>query len=678
MTTESRIKTTCPRDCYDACGIVAVRREGAPLKIVGDPDHERAKGALCPKCALAYNGVWQDPQARLNSPLRRTGPKGQGVFEPVTWDEALTDIASRLKGILDRSGGSSVFHSHYTGTCSMVAGNMPMRFFNRIGATEVDPDTVCNKAGHEALNRMFGNSLGGFDPSTATHAQCLIVWGANPSASAPHIHKHWLPRVQLNATLIVVDPIAHDTARMADIHLQLRPGTDAVLAFGMLHVLRQEGLLDLEFIQSSVEGWEDIKTEIDLCTPSIVEEQTGVPAALMTEAALAYGAGNSMLWLGQGLQRQPMAGNIMRSVSLLPTGTGNLGKPGTGFLYLNAFADRGVDNGYLSGIALRKHSAAPVSHMDLVDALETRCRALFTWNNNIAASNPRQHELRNALQSEHLFHVALDLFHTDTTRFADYVLPASSFLEFDDLVVSYFDYTVSAQVKVTEPLGRSLPNQEIFRRLAAAIGFDDEALYESDIEIIEKLLKQLGINASFATLAELGTVPWRDTPVVHFRDGRYPTPSGKVVVSSPIWEEAGVHRFPRAVCDLPAPRGMFRLLSPSDEWLMNTSYGNDARILKKIGRQKVWMNPEDVHRCGLTEGQRVRLSNQTGSLDLDVGCSDRLSTGVVLVQKGRWLMNEAAHANVNALNPGEKTDLGESSAVHGILVSIEAQSMDVA
>ncbi len=674
--TTTRIKTTCPRDCYDACGIVVLKKEGRISKVLGDPEHERSRGALCAKCALAYNGVWQDPSVRLLEPLRRSGPKGSGQFVPVSWDEALDDIANHLQSVLGQGSGSSIFHTHYTGTCSLIAGNMPNRFFNRLGATEVDPDTVCNKAGHEALKLMFGNSFGGFDPRTADETQCLLIWGANPSASAPHIHKHWLSGLKKHASLIVVDPIAHDTAQLADIHLQPQPGTDAVLAYGLLHVLKERGMLDEAFIAASVQGWEQIQDEIRRCTPAHVAAITGVDAALLERAAGLYGAGRSLLWMGQGLQRQPQAGNIMRAVALLPTATGNIGKSGSGFFFMNAFPDRGVDMDMLCGTALRSGPINTVSHMDLVEALvePERCRVLFTWNNNIAASNPRQTDLRQALAREEIFHVALDLFHTDTTRYADYVLPAASFLEFDDLVVSYFDYTVSAQVKAAEPLGQSLPNQEIFRRLALRLGLSDEALYESDAELIASLLVQMGVDESFASLSSKGTIPWRETPVLHFQDGCFPTPSGKVQVAASEWVAAGQPEFPQASSDMPPAPGLYRLLSPADVWLMNSSYGNDERIRTRLGAQKAWIHPDEMLRNGFAEGQRIQLSNASGALVLDIHGSDRVPRQVVLLPKGRWLSHEAANANVNVLNPGEKTDLAESSAVHGVLVRLDALS----
>src|SRR5206468_3843156 len=307
------------------------------------------------------------------------------------WKVALAAIAERLKRIVGTTGPQTILNTHYSGTISLLAFFFPMRFFHRLGATEVTPDTICNMAGHVALNYIYGTSVNGFDPRTARDAACIVVWGANPSASAPHVHEHWLAKAP--GKLVVIDPVRTPTAQAADLHLQPFPGSDAALA-----------------------------------------------------------------------------------CALLPAATGNLGKPGAGLLYLNFnLAQRHIDDTYLVAPHLCRDTPPRISQMDLAACLEdpARAQALMCWNINIAASNPQQARLREALSREDLFTVVLDLFPTDTTDFADFVLPAASFLEFNDLVAGYFQLTLSAQVKVMDPLGEALPNQEIFRRLAQAMGYTE-------------------------------------------------------------------------------------------------------------------------------------------------------------------------------------------------------------
>jgi anaerobic selenocysteine-containing dehydrogenase len=670
------VLTTCPRDCYDACGIQVITRHGRIERVKGDPAHPVARGKLCPKCAAGYNGVWRDPSARLTSPLKRTGPKGSGSFEAIPWDEAITSIAERLSEISAASGAAAILNAHYTGTCSLIAGIFPMRFFNRLGATEIDPDSVCNQAGHVALGYVFGTSLEGFDPRSVAHARCILVWGANPSASAPHADEHWLGEAP--GTVVVVDPIRTGTAARADLHLQPYPGSDGALAFALAHVLRRDGSVEEGFVREHTVGWDEVEPLLGSCTPAWGERITGVPAAAIERAAEIYGAGPSLLWLGQGFQRQRFGGNAMRACALLPAITGNVGKPGAGFLYLNGMANRGIDDDAVAGSHLMPDPPAmrpePISQMDLAARLEdpVRSRAFFCWNINPAASSPEQARLRRALRREDLFTVVVDLFPTDTASLADVVLPAASFLEFDDLVVSYFDRTISAQVKVAEPLGEALPNQEIFRRLARAMGFTEPELLERDAPILERTLAGTGLGVDFAQLSAAGTLPFGDEPAVQFADLRFPTPSGRIEIASERAERDGHPRVPQPTAEPRPEAGRFRLLSPASPWLMNDSFANDSRIERKLGEAWVAMHPDDARARDLREGDAVRLSNATGSLRLRLRVSDEVLRGVLLSPKGRWPKREPTGANVNTLNAGRKADMGGSTAVHSVEVSLEA------
>lgn len=673
------IRTTCPRDCYDACGIVVLKRQGEIVRVKGDPEHPVSRGTLCGKCAIAYNGAWRNGTQRLTHPLKRIGAKGKGQFAPISWQEALDLIAVKLKTILAKSKtdyppqtakGNSILHTHYTGTCSLIAGAFPLRFFNRIGATEVDPDTVCNKAGHAALEMIFGNSLNGFDPRTAKDAACILVWGANPSACAPHAHKHWLR--QAPGKVIVIDPIRHPTAAQADLHLQPFPGSDGALAFALLHVIQRQGLINKQFLNNYTLGWEEILPLLPQCTPEWGEAVTGVPANLIEQAASIYASGPSLLWLGQGLQRQTTGGNVFRACSLLPIFTGNIGKPGTGFLYLNGAENRGIDSDYIAAPHLNQGESALISHMDLAQRLEdsVNSQVLFCWNNNIVASSPEQKRLRKALEREDLFTVSVELFATDTTDYADIVLPAANFLEFNDLVISYFNYSISAQVKATEAPGEALPNQEIFRRLAAKMEFTEPELFESDGVIIDNLLKQTGTVLNFANLSKIGTVNYRAEPVIQFAELKFPTPSGKIEVVGEHFEKAGLSRTPQPFADARPTNGKLRVLSPASPWVMNSAYGNDAKIRKRLGEAEVLLNPQEAKLRDLEVGTAVILSNDTGELTLKVAVSENVPCGVALVYKGRWPKLDPNRANINILNPGNKTDLAESSCVHSVEVEI--------
>ena len=380
---------------------------------------------------------------------------------------------------------------------------------------------MCNKAGHVALDYTYGTSVTGFDPRTAGDSACIVVWGANPSASGPHVDEHWLGTA--TAEVIVVDPVRTPTAAAADLHLQPFPGTDAALAFGLLHVIARDGLLDRPFLDEHATGWDEVEPLLADCDPQRTEAVTGVPAdAGRAGGARVYGGGPSLLWIGQGLQRQPTGGNVVRAIGMLPAATGNLGRAGAGVLYLNDHLE--IDGDRLAGAHLGT-APDPVSHMDVASWLEDpeRTQALITWNINIAASNPEQARLRAALEREDLFTVVVDLFATDTADLADFVLPAASFLEFDDLMrLLLRPLRCRPRRKAQEPLGESLPNQEIFRRLAAAMGFEEPELQESDEEVIAGLLAESGVVSSFAELAAVGTVPLTAEPVDPVRRPRVP------------------------------------------------------------------------------------------------------------------------------------------------------------
>ena len=464
----------------------------------------------------------------------------------------------------------------------------------------------------------------------------------------------------------MVDPISHATAQAADIHLKLAPGSDAALAFAFLNVMRSKRLVDEAFLAAYTIGAEELAPAIDSMPPARAAVLCGLSEQLIEFAAIAYAEGPSLIWLGQGVQRQPQGGNVFRALSAVVAFSGSLGKPGAGFLYMNGPGTRGIDITTMTVPSLAREGARPISHMDLAATLESpaKAKAFINWNNNPAASSPEQRRLCQALQRDDLFHVAIDLFQTDTTAYADVILPAASFLEFDDLVVSYFDLTVSAQVKACAPLGQALPNQEIFRRLAAAMEYQDPALFETDPELLTQLLAQTLFPGSFADLARIGTATLFQEPRIQFSELKFATPSGRIELASERAAAQGLPRVPVPHADGRPKNGRLRILSPASQWLMNSSYGNDPMILKRLGPATVTLHPDDAAERGLAEGDAVVLINETGRLRLAVTISGMTQPGVGVVHKGRWPSSTASGANINALVRGRKSDMGESTTVH--------------
>jgi anaerobic selenocysteine-containing dehydrogenase len=665
------VRTTCPRDCYDSCGIVVAVGGGLRTRVLGDREHPVSRGHLCRKCSVGYNGVFLDDSARLTQPLRRVGPKTTAAFEPCSWETATDIIAERVHDVVGRLGAAAVLNTHYTGTMALLGYGFGQRLFNRIGATEIDPDTICNNAGHVALGYMYGTSTVGFDPRHAADASSILVWGANPSASAPHMHEYWLPEAP--CPVIVVDPLRTPTAAAADLHLAPRPGTDAALAFAIAHVLERDGCWDRAFLEAHTIGWQELLPAVRESTPEWAEHTTGVSAELIERAARLFGAGPSLLWVGQGLQRQPFGGNVVRAVAMLPALTGWIGMPGGGLLYLNGTETRGIDDDYLTAAHLAVEDRPVLSQMDLASTLEDpdRAGALFCWNINIAASNPQQARLRRAMQRENLFTVVIDLFATDTADLADVVLPAASFLECDDLVVPYFHQSLSAQVAALPAPGQAQPNPEVFRRIAASMGFTEPELFESDRSVIDTVLERTGLGVDFAGLSEVGTI-WPEA-VVQFADRVFPTESGHVELASAAAEAAGLPRVPQPLADPPPAPGRLRLLSPASHWALNTEFSNDDQVVRRNGPLTVALNPRDAAALGLLPGAVVVVASSEGSLTATLATSEDVPVSVALIPKGRWLKLEPGGANVNVLNPGDRTDMGESSAVHAIEVTVRAE-----
>jgi len=670
--TQTPIKTVCPRDCYDGCGVEVNVDNGAIRRVAGNRDHPNNRGPLCGKCLAAYNGAWIDPKSRLLYPMRRSGPKGSGQFTRIGWEEALTEIATRLKAISSEKGADKIYHTHYTGTCSKVAISFPERFFKALGATEVDPDSVCNRAGHLALDYVLGSSVNGIDPRTIKDSECVIVWGANPSHSAPHVHKMWLRDTV--AKVVVIDPVRTETAEQADIHLQLLPGSDASLAFAIAHVMQRDNLLDDDFIANHVVGYDELKDTIAECSPTWAETKTGLSAAAIEEVASLYAKGPSILWLGQALQRQPKGGNIFRACSMLPAFSGNIGKPGTGLYYLNGTVGIAARKG---GSPTRSYSPGDqpepiVSQMDLPKILQDSeaVSSYMVWNCNPVASNPAQADMRAGLARDDLFTVVVDPFMTDTADYADIVLPAATFLEFDDLATSYFHLNLSPQVKCAEPLGESLPNPEIFRRLAKAMDFDDPELFEDDRAIIDQILDTMDVQMSFEELKAKGWTTFSAEPLVIWSDRRFPTPSGKIEIASRRAQSHGLPLVPSPQSDpLPAD-GRLRLLSPADKHLMNSSYGNDDQIQRRLIVATVTIHPDDATDRNISAGDTVMLSNANGELEFIAKVDTTVPKGSLLTYKSRWPKAEGARANVNLLHIPRKTDIGESTSVHGVEVEL--------
>lgn len=662
-------RTICPRDCYDSCALSFTQTKTG-YRVAGCADEAINNGDICGKCAHVYNAFAERDRHRILSPLINVGSKGQPDYRPTTWDDALGRISQQMTPLLASGRGREILHSHYDGTRGLLAAKFPLRLFDALGATGVVPGSVCHTAGLAAFEYVFGSGIDGVDPREFASADLIVLWGINPANSSPHAWRHWISRVG-DATIMRIDPLDRGKSPRPHRHLRPRVGTDAVLAFGVMRALHDENLIDHDFLRRHASGFEALSAVIRERSVDWCAERCGVSKAEIIDLARALATKRTIIWLGMGLQRQSGGGNIFRAIAMLPVLTGNLFRHGTGIVYLNGARQRGLDPVSVTG---DRRNARSVSHVQLADQLADPARSsmLFTWNNNIAVSNPDLTRLHSALRRRDLFTVALELRLTRTCAHADVVLPAADFIEYDDLIYSYFFHTLGAQQKLREPLGQSLPNQAIFRRLAARLELSDPYLHESDESIIASMLRTLPEPTTFSELACRGTWHPVDPPRPQFGGGSFATPSGRIEIASPRAEAAGHGLTATPTIAAVGGRGAFQLITPANLWRTNSSFSEMTKVVEFEGPPAVLINRADARRCGIEDGEECRISNDVGSVDLIARISEVPSPGDVVVYKCRGEGLDPPGVEINRLIPSTSSDMGECVAFHGTRVDIRS------
>jgi anaerobic selenocysteine-containing dehydrogenase len=661
------LRTVCPRDCYDSCAL-SFAPTSVGYSVAGSADEAINKGDICGKCGQVYNAFAERDRHRILSPLVNVGSKGQPDYRPITWEDALDRIARRLTPLIANGRGHEIVHSHYDGARGLLTAKFPLRLFDALGATGVVPGSVCHTAGLSALEYVFGSGTDGVDPRDFASAELIVLWGINPANSSPHAWRHWISRPG-HPTIMRIDPLDRAERPRPHKHLRPRVGTDAVLAFGVMRALHDENLIDRAFLDRHASGFEALSTCIQAHPVDWCAERCGVSNAEIVDFARALATKRTIIWLGMGLQRQSGGGNIFRAIAMLPVLTGNLFRHGSGIVYLNGARQRGLDLDLVSG---NRHSTRSMAHAQLADRLadSARTSALFTWNNNIAVSNPDLTRLHAALRRRDLFTVCLDVRLTRTCAYADIVLPAADFIEYDDLVYSYFFNTLGAQRKLREPLGQSMPNQTIFRRLAARLGLSEPYLHETDESIIASALGALPEPTTFAELARKGTWHPVDPPRPQFGDGSFATPSGRIEIASPRAAAAGYGLTATPTIAAFAGRGAFQLVTPASFWRTNTSFSEMTKVAEFEGPPSILIHRDDARRWGIEDGHECRVSNDNGSVDLVARISDVPLPGDAVVYKCRGEGLDPLGVEINRLIPSETSDMGECIAFHGVRIDI--------
>jgi anaerobic selenocysteine-containing dehydrogenase len=685
-----KLYSVCAHDCPDACSIEVDVEDGRAVRLRGNPEHPVTRGFLCGKVARYLDRVYSPD--RLTHPLRRTGAKGQGQFEPITWDEALDTIATRLHAVVGEYGSEAVLPYSYGGTMGYLNGSgMDRRFFHRLGASLL-ARTICAEAGAAGLTATNGLRAG-TEPEQFRDAKLIVAWGANILGTNVHLWPFIVEARRRGAKFYVIDPHRNRTARNADWHLAVNPGSDLALALAMLHVIIGEGLHDAEYVARYTLGFEDLRERVKQYPPQEVAALTGIAADDIVRLAREYATVRpAVIRLNYGVQRSDRGGMAVRTIAMLPAVTGSWREPGGGLQLSTSHAFR-LRRDQLEMAELYQRSSlgrAPrtlnMSELGkaLLDVNDPPVKALFVYNSNPAAVAPDQNRVLRGLAREDLFTVVSEQFQTDTADYADLLLPATTFLEHTDLYFAYGHYHLQLARPVIAPLGEALSNVELFRRLAKRMGFDDPCFDDTEDDMIRALLDTEHPWVKGITLDDLDRehsirlrVSEPGTPFLPFAQGGFETPSGRCELRADSLAALGVDPLPSYTPPVESRLGEaglrqkfpLELISPKASDLINSTFSNVACGAASGSRLEI--HPADAVARGIADGDVVRVFNNRGALRLLATVGESVARGVVCAEAVRWNKRSPDGHNVNALTSDRLTDLGGGATFYNTLVQVE-------
>lgn len=672
------VRVTCTHDCPDACSALVTVGDGVAIEITADSSHPVTGRHLCSKVDRYLERVY-DP-TRLTTPLRRVGPKGAGDFEPMSWTDALDEIAERWKSIIAESGPEAILPYSYLGNMGALSAFGPsFALFNHMGASRLQRSICGGQA--LAINAAMGAVQA--DPELLPHAELVICWGIDVVSTSIHTWDLIRKARAGGARLVVIDPYRSATAKRADDHLALRPGTDGALALGLAHVLIAEDLIDRAYVEDHTGGFDDFAAEAAAWPPDRVAATTGLPAASIVDLARRYGAARpAAIRFGVGMQRAAGAGMAVRAIQCLPALAGHWRLRGGGIVNGRTMPMLGFEKMWGPGPGSSRTFNMIQLGQALTDhSLEPPVRGLFVWNSNPAIIAGDQNRVLAGLARHDLFTVVHDLFLTDTARYADIALPAPSMLEHDDLLGSWgFNYVALNRAAI-EPVGESRPNSDVARQLAARMGYDDPIFAMSDDELIRHCLDGSPAEAAGATYSRLdregfvrvehpgGEVPFAAGGFSGSDDGRFEFRSQR-------FDQAfGLGELPRFVEPAESPESQpelarrypLRLLTLKRPHSINSSYG-DLPIMRGAEPElRVEINAADAATRGLGDGDAVEAHNDRGRVQGVAAISDAVPPGVVVVPFGRWL---DGGQGANALTSDRLGDLGGGPTFCDALVEV--------
>jgi anaerobic selenocysteine-containing dehydrogenase len=677
------VRGACPHDCPDTCALLTTVEDGIAVKVQGNPDHPQTDGVLCTKVSRYTERTYH--AERILQPLKRIGPKGLGRFEPVAWDAALTDISMRLKAIAAKDPEAIVPYS-YAGTMGLVQGeSMAARFFNKLGASKLHR-SICSMAGGEGLMHTLGGKVG-MKVEFFAKSKLIIIWGSNSIGSNLHFWRYAQDAKRDGAKLICIDPRKTETADKCHEHIALLPGTDAALALAIMHELIVNDWLDHDYIDKHTVGWPALKARALLWSPERAAKVCGIPVEQIKSLAFDYGQSflnqtPAAIRLNYGMQRVRGGGNATRAIACLPALIGAWKHPAGGML-LSSSGMFPVDKAALQRPDLEQtKSSKPARTVNMVtigDDLRRpssagfgpKIEALIVYNSNPVAVAPDSSQVAKGFAREDLFTVVLEHFQTDTADYADYILPATTQLEHWDIHTTYGHTDVMLNRPAIAPVGESKTNTQIFRELAARMGFTD-ACFEDDDETLCR--QAFGDKVSFKTLFDQGfsTLPVEDAPFAH---GNFPTASGKCEFVSAALQAVGQDGLPDHVENY-EPAGSstaypLAMISPPARNFLNSSFVN-VKSLRDIEAEPILeIHVDDAQNRGIASGDVVNVFNQRGSYQCKVVVSKRARPGVVNGLGIWWRKLGLNGTNVNEVTSQKLTDLGQGPVFYDCLVEVK-------
>ncbi|AWB46309.1 oxidoreductase [Paenibacillus sp. CAA11] len=676
----------CPLDCPDTCGLLLHKEQGRIVKVTGNPEHPITRGAICNKVRNMTERVYH-PE-RLLYPMKRVGAKGEGRFERISWEEAIDEIAGRYRQIIDEHGSESILPYSFYGNMGILSvDGMDRRFFNRLGSSRLGQG-ICNAAGNTGWKYTMGFG-GGTSPESAIKAKLFIVWGGNIVSTNMHMLTMIEQARKDGAKLVVIDVHRNRTAQRADWFIPLHPGTDSALALGMMNVLFSRGWTDEAFLAEYTVGAEELREHVKAYPPERVSAITGVPAEDIVKLAELYATTSpAYIHIGNGLQHHDNGGMTVRTIVCLPALTGQWLVEGGGAFKTNGpYGNMNADA--LERPELRSNPGARLVSMNQLGEalleLEPKIRSLFVYCSNPAVVAPDTTKVEQGLMREDLFTVVHDLFLTDTAKYADIVLPATSSFENTDLYSSYWHHYVQLQEPVIPPQGESKSNVEMFKLLAQALGFEEDAFQDTEEDMIRQALDYeanpyldgVSLEALKAQrFVKLNMEPQRQ----YLR--RLNTPSGKIELLSERMAAAGLPALPTYVPlkegydgeRRPGPLAKYPLMfiSPPNHSFLNSTFSNVEKLTRVEKEPLLQIHPEDAVQRGIADSDPVTVFNDRGRYEVKAQVTDKALPGVV-VSQGLWWEGEGGRQRANRLTADRLADMGGGATFFSTVVEVKRQ-----